>query len=316
MGLYQSLYYMSLAGGMAGLFAWALAAVIAAALSNQPDVRISDLLAVILLGAFIGGLGVAFSDRYAGRRISAKWVFFGMLIGIVCGGLAAVIQMPITERLGEQAPILTRVIAWLLAGSLIGLGLGLRWITVNRTRAAHGYVGGLVGGALGGLMFAGLSGLAPDLAQAVGFMVLGAGICFGVTLAPMLLKGGVLLFVSSGDPRAQAKFGRGKKEWELRQGDMYTVSSTSPEGTLAKAGPGSCIFIPDAAIAAQHAVLFGKEGRFYVARHAEVGGQAGLARFVLRVRGKTVTTSQELRDNDDVLVGRTALKFTSRKKEQ
>ena len=137
MGLYQSLYYKSLAGGLAGLFAWALAAVIAAALTNQPDVRISDLLAVILLGAFIGGLGVAFSDRYSGRRISAKWVFFGMLIGIVCGGLAAVIQMPITERLGEQAPILTRVIAWLLAGSLIGLGLGLRWITVNRTRAAH-----------------------------------------------------------------------------------------------------------------------------------------------------------------------------------
>jgi len=84
------------------------------------------------------------------RRISAKWVFFGMLIGIVCGGLAAVIQMPITERLGEQAPILTRVIAWLLAGSLIGLGLGLRWITVNRTRAAHGYVGGLVGARWGG----------------------------------------------------------------------------------------------------------------------------------------------------------------------
>jgi len=74
---------MSLAGGLAGLFAWALAAVIAAALTNQPDVRISDLLAVILLGAFIGGLGVAFSDRYAGRRISAKWVFFGMLIGLL-----------------------------------------------------------------------------------------------------------------------------------------------------------------------------------------------------------------------------------------
>lgn len=315
MGLYQSLYYMSLAGGMAGLFAWALAAVIAAALSNQPNVRVSDLLAVTLLGAFIGALGVAFSDRYSGRRISAKWVFFGMLIGIVCGGLAALIQMPITERLGEQAPILTRVIAWLLAGSLIGLGLGLRWITVNRTRAAHGYVGGLVGGALGGLMFAGLTELAPDLAQALGFMVLGAGICFGVTLAPMLMKGGVLLFVSSGDPRAQAKFGRGKKEWEVRQGDMYTVGSTSTEGA-AKAGPGSSIFIPDAAIAARHAVLFGKEGRFYVARHAEAGGQAGLARFVLRVRGKTVTTTQELRDNDDVLVGRTALKFTSRKKEQ
>ncbi len=314
MGLYQSLYYMSLAGGMAGLFAWGAAAAVAAALTNQQNVWVSDLLAVTLLGALIGGLGVAFSDHYSGRRIAGKWVLFGMAMGIVCGGLAELIQLPITERLGEQAPILTRVIAWLLAGSLIGLGLGLRWIGVNRTRAAHGYVGGLVGGALGGLLFAGLNKLAPDVVQALGFVVLGAGICFGVTLAPILLKGGVLLFVSSGDPRAQAKFGRGKKEWELRQGDMYTVGSASQEG--AKAGPGSGIFIPDAAIAAQHAVVFGKEGRFYVARHAEVAGQAGLARFVLRVRGKTVTTSQELRDNDDILVGRTALKFSSRKKEQ
>jgi MFS family permease len=314
MGLYQSLYYMSLAGGLAGLLAWAAAAAIAAALSNQQNVWVSDLLAVTLLGAFIGGLGVAFSDHYSGRRISAMWVLFGTLMGIVFGGLAELIQLPITERLGAQAPILTRVIAWLLAGSLIGLGVGLRWIGVNRTRVAHGYVGGLVGGALGGLMFAGLSGLAPDLVQALGFVMLGAGICFGVTLAPMLMQGGVMLFVSSGDPRAQAKYGRGKKEWELRQGDMYTVSSTSQAG--AKAGPGSPIFIPDAAIAAQHAVVFGKEGRFYVARHAEAGGQAGLARFVLRVRGKTVTTSQELRDNDDILVGRTALKFSSRKKEQ
>ncbi|MGD0577819.1 MAG: FHA domain-containing protein [Bryobacteraceae bacterium] len=316
MPLYQTLYYMSLAGGLAGLFSWALAAAIAAALSNQQNVWVSDLLAVIFLGALIGGLGVAFSDHYSGQRISGKWVFLGTLICMVFGALAELIQLPITERLGEQAPILTRVIAWLLAGSLIGLGLGLRWIGANRTRAAHAYVGGLVGGALGGLMFAGLSELAPDVPQALGFVILGAGICFGVTLAPILLKGGVLLFVSSGDPRAQAKFGRGKKEWELRQGNMYAVGSTSQEGAQAKAGTEIGIFIPDAAIAAHHAVLFGKEGRFYVARHAEVAGQAGLARFVLRVRGKTVTTSQELRDNDDILVGRTALKFTSRKKEQ
>jgi MFS family permease len=316
MGLYQNLYYMSLAGGTAGLLAWALAAAIAAALSNQQDLWVSDLLAVVLLGALIGGFGVAFSDHYAGHRISGKWVFFGIFSGMICGSVAVLIQLPITARLGEQAPILTRVIAWLLAGSLIGLGVGLRWIGVNRTRAAHGYVGGLVGGAIGGLIFAGLSAVVPDVAQAAGFVALGAGICFGVTLAPILLKGGVLVFVSSGDPRAQAKYGRGKKTWELRQGEMYGVGSAGQEGARARAGMESGIFIPDAAIAPQHAVVFGKEGRFYVARHAEVAGQAGLARFVLRVRGKTVTSSQELRDNDDILVGRTALKFTTRKKEQ
>ena len=314
MGLYQTLYYMSLAGGTAGLFSWALTAAIAAAFSNQQNLWVSDLLAVTILGALIGALGVAFSDRYAGQRISAKWVFFGLFSGMFFGAVAAAIQLPITARLGEQSPILTRVIAWLLAGSLIGLGLGLRWIGANRTRVAHGYVGGLVGGTIGGLMFAGLSELAPDVPQALGFVILGAAICFGVTLAPILLRGGVLVFVSSGDPRAQAKFGRGRKAWELQPGNLYAVGSTSQEG--ARAGTEIGIFIPDAAIAAHHAVVFGKEGRYYVARHAEVAGQAGLARFVLRVRGKTVTSSQELRDNDDILVGRTALKFTSRKKEQ
>ena len=173
-----------------------------------------------------------------------------------------------------------------------------------------------MGGAIGGLMFAGLSQLVPDVAQAGGFMALGAAICFGVTLAPVLLRGGVLVFVSSGDPRAQAKYGRGKKDWELKQGEMYGVGSAEQAGMRGPAGPETAIYIPDAAIAPRHAVIFGKEGRFYVARHAEVGGQAGLARFMLRVRGKTVTNSQELRDNDDILVGRTALKFVSRKKEQ
>jgi pSer/pThr/pTyr-binding forkhead associated (FHA) protein len=73
------------------------------------------------------------------------------------------------------------------------------------------------------------------------------------------------------------------------------------------------IFIPDAAIAARHATLFARERRFYVARHPDVGGEAGMARYVLRVRGRTVTTTQELRDSDDILVGRTALKFVTKK---
>jgi hypothetical protein len=81
---------------------------------------------------------------------------------------------------------------------------------------------------------------------------------------------------------------------------------------LTKYRPDIEIFIPDAAIASCHAILFGKDGRFYVARHPEAGGQAGLARYVLRVRGKTVTNSQELFNADDVLIGRTALKFVTR----
>jgi hypothetical protein len=199
------------------------------------------------------------------------------------------------------------------AGSLIGLGLGLRWIYVNRMRAAHAYVGGLFGGLIGGTIFFILGSRVPDLSQAVGFIVVGIGICFGVTFAPILLRDGVLQFVSSGDPRAQMKFGHSRKEWELQQGDSYTLGSQSQDLGLTRYRPDIEIFIPDAAIAACHAVLFGKNGRFYLARHPQAGGQSGLARYVLRVRGKTVTNSQELFNKDDILIGRTALKFVARR---
>ena len=64
----------------------------------------------------------------------------------------------------------------------------------------------------------------------------------------------------------------------------------------------------------QHVRLFVKEGRYYLERHPEIRGQAAVARYVLRVRGRGVSATQELRDNDDIVVGRTTLKFLTRKK--
>ena len=144
-------------------------------------------------------------------------------------------------------------------------------------------------------------------------MLIGVGICFGVTLAPILLRDGILKFISSGDGRAQAKFGSSGKEWELQQGDSYLVGSESTDLSKTRYAVGVQVFIPDAAIAAKHALVFGKEGRFYVARHPAVANQAGLARYVLRVRGKTVTTSQALNNGDDILIGRTAIRFVTKR---
>ncbi len=314
MSLYQTLYYMSLVGSMAGLFSWGLVALISAALPSQETIWVADLISTTTLGGFIGGLTVAFTDRWAGSRVMPRWVVSGTVIGMAAGLAAGGIQIPITNNLAEQAPVITRVIAWMLAGSLIGLGVGLRWVAVNSTRAAHAFAGGLLGGAMGGLLFAALGSRIPDLSQALGFVLTGVGICFGITLAPILLRDGVIQFVSSGDPRAQSKFGRSRKEWELQQGDTYVIGSQSQDLSKTRYRPDVEIFIPDAAIAPRHATLFGRERRFYVARHPDAGGPAGLARYVLRVRGKTVTTTQELHDSDDILIGRTALKFITRKK--
>ena len=315
MGLYQTLYFMSLVGGMAGLFSWAVAALISVLLSTQKEIWVADFIAVTVLGGFIGGLTVAFSDRWSGDRGNWRWTLSGAGIGIVAGLIAGAVQIPLTVHLGPQAPVLTRLLAWMLAGFLIGLGLGLRWISVNRLRVVHASSGGLIGGLLGGLIFALLGSLIPDFSQAVGFVAIGVGICFGVTLAPILLRDGVLQFVSSGDARAQYKFGRTRKEWELQQGDSYAVGSEGRDFSKTAYRPEVQIFIPDGAIAVKHAILFGKDGRFYLARHPDVANQAGLARYIMRVGGKTITSSQELRDRDDILLGRTALRFVTRKKE-
>jgi MFS family permease len=312
MSLYQTLYFMSLVGGMAGLFSWVLTALISTVLVSQ-SAWVSDLVSATILGALIGGLTVAFSDHWSGNRILPRWVVSGVLIGIAAGAIAGLVEIPITNNLGETAPVLTRLMAWMLAGSLIGLGLGLRWVGVNRARVAHAFAGGLIGGALGGLIFAGLAASVPELSQALGFVFVGIGICFGVTLAPILLRDGVLQFVSSGDPRAQSKFGRAHKEWEIQQGDSYVIGSQSPDMSRSRYRPEIDIFIPDAGIAGRHAILLGKGGRFFLARHPNSADQASMARFQLRVRGKTVATTQELRDSDDILVGKTALKFVARR---
>ena len=312
MSLYQTLYYMSLVGGTAGLFSWVLVALVSTLLVNQPT-WVADLASATILGALIGGLTVGFSDHWSGNRVLPRWVISGSLIGMVAGLAAGLVQIPITNSLQEQSPILTRLVAWMLAGSFIGCGLGLRWLGVNRARVAHAFAGGLIGGALGGLIFASLGASVPDLSQALGFVFVGVGICFGVTLAPILLRDGVLQFVSSGDARAQSKFGRTHKEWEIQQGDSYIIGSQSQDVTRSRYRPEIDIFIPDAAVAARHAILLGKGGRFYLARHPSAADQASMARFQLRVRGKTVVTSQELRGSDDILVGRTALKFVVRK---
>jgi hypothetical protein len=314
MSLDQSLYFMSLVGGMAGLFSWALSTLATSLIGIQQTPWWSDLFSAIILGGFIGGFTVGFSDRWSGNRVLGRWIVSGALIGMSAGLIAGLIQIPITKRLAENYPVLARLITWTIAGSLIGFGLGLRWISVNRLRAAHALVGGLIGGAAGGAIFASLGSSIPDLSLALGFVFTGVGISFGITFAPILLRDGLIQFISSSDPRAQSKYGRSRKQWEVQDGDSYVIGSQTQGSSQTRYRPEIEIFIPDAAIAPRHARLYGKEGRFYLARHTDAAGQAGLARYALRVGGKTVSGFQELHDSDDILIGRTALSFVAKRK--
>jgi hypothetical protein len=312
MSLNQSLYFMSLAGGMAGLFAWAVAALFNSLPALQQAPWLSDVMSAVVLGGFIGGFTVGFSDRWSGNRVLARWIVSGVLIGMSAGLLAGLIQIPFTGRLSLKYPLLSRLITWMVAGSLVGVGLGMRWVSVNRSRAAHALMGGLIGGAAGGAIFASLGSAIPDFSLALGFVLTGVGISFGITFAPILLRDGLVQFVSSGDARAQSKYGRSRKQWEVQDGDSYLIGSQSQDASITRYRPEIEVFIPDAAIAPRHARLYGRDGRFYLARHPDVANAAGLARYPLRVRGRTVTGFQELHDSDDILIGRTALSFVAR----
>jgi MFS family permease len=316
MSLYQSLYFMSLVGGLAGLSSWLISVLLSSLLPATRFVSLSDLVSTAVLGMLIGGFTVGFSDHWSGNRAQTRLILAGMGVGLLAGLLASLLQIPITNNLGPQLPTLTRIIAWMLAGFFIGLGLGLRWLSVNRSRPVHSAIGGLLGGTLGGTLFAGLGGQAPDLSQATGFVLTGVGISLGVSLAPILLRDGVLQFISSGDVRAQSKFGPTKKEWEIQDGDYYVIGSLDQSSSRTRYRPEVEIYIPDATIAERHALLFSKEGRFYLTRHPDVAKPVGMARYLLRVRGRSVESSSELRSSEDILIGRTALRFVAKQKRQ
>src|SRR5262249_57205286 len=118
-----------------------------------------------------------------------------------------------TSRLGPQ---IGRALTWLIAGGLIGLVTGLRWVGVNRLRSVHALRGGLVGGGIGGALFTSLGG--EMVFQALAFMISGMGITLGVTLAPVLMRDGLVLFISSADPRAQNKYGSPQQQWLVQDG--------------------------------------------------------------------------------------------------
>jgi MFS family permease len=304
MDFYQTLYFMSVVGGMAGLFTWTLASLACLALAGRGQQWISDLVAAAILGALVGGLAVGFDDHWSGSRVMPRRVIAAVALGIVTGLTASLLGIALSHNLAEHAPGMARVISWMLVGAFVGLAVGLCSRRLSVSTVTHGFTGGLFGGLLGGVLFTSLGSVIPNVSQALAFSFTSAGICAGIALAPALLRSGSLVFVSSGDARAQAKFGRSGKEWIMKPGFSYLIGSEPGQAGRRETE----IVIPDAAIAPRHALLFERDGRFYLMRHPDAppGGS------ILKIGPQTVVTKRELRHNDDILIGRTALEFVAR----
>ena len=313
MDFFRLIYFSSLSGALAGLMAWGVNAMIGAIVETPSAAWMADAILLGLVAVLLIPFLLAQLDRYSGRSFRWGTLWIGVLIAILSALIASLLLWFLLSNIAVESPFLYRLAGWSLAASILGLGIGSRWLTSNKLRILHTYTGGLAGGLLGGLLFVGFGGHQPELCQAAGLMLTGAGIGFGAGLAPLLIRDGAVQFISSADARAQSKYGRANKFWELQHEETYVVGNLATSQSETRFQPGAEIFIPDASMAARHAVLFSKEGRFYIARHPDAGGPAGIAKYVLRVRGKTVTTSQELTEADDILIGRTALRFTTRK---
>jgi MFS family permease len=314
MTLKQTVYFMALVGALAGLGCWALQSWISDFSIGLNQAQFTVLVTAIM-GAFIGGFTVGFADHWTADRIVARWVVAGIALGALAGTLGGLLYLPILSMMEANpsgtSAILGRPLTWLMAGGLIGLATGMRWAAVNRLRSVHALVGGLVGGGLGGLLFTFLG--SDEFFQALAYMISGMGITLGVTLAPVLLRNGVLHFISSADRRAQNKYGSPQQEWVVQEGDRFVIGSQGSERNMTVYARAVDVYIPDAMVAKRHAVLFAKGKRFYIQQHPENVGPQGQPLAALQVNNINVTSTRELRDSDEIVIGQTLLRFFSRK---
>lgn len=319
MNLKQTVYFMALVGAIAGLCCWTAQIWISDYLvGNQERNWIFVALSATLMGTFIGGMTVGFADHWTSDKVMPTWVLIGIVLGAVAGFVSGLLYIPIEGRVVRTAQtpagaIIGRSLIWLITGGMIGLVTGLRWVGANPLRAVHALFGGILGGALGGLVVA--LGTNQEFVQALAYMLTGMGITLGVTLAPVLMSDGVLRFVSSGDPRAQNKYGSPRQEWVVQDGDRLVIGSQSAEMSATIWTQDVQIYIPDAMVGPRHAVLFAKKKRFFLQLHPDNAGPQGQPLEPLQIGDENIVGTRELRNGDEIVVGQTLLRFATKRKQ-
>ena len=264
----QTAYYLTLVGAMAGIGCWFLYSLVRMGMTIELEYY--DLMTFILLGGFIGGLTIAFSDQMMGSGVVPRWVLIGILVGAIAGFLGGAIAAPLKNKIANS-PHLADAIAWLITGALIGLATSLRWFETNRNRVLHGLLGGMFGGLLGGLAYTWIATFKiGDIAQALGLALTGAGITLGISLAPVLLRQGVLEYVNSRDQSVIKKYAHLRKQWEILQGGKYVIGSLGAQQTTTIFSPELSIYIPDQLVEPRHAVLTSRDRQYTIEPHPEL----------------------------------------------
>jgi Inner membrane component of T3SS, cytoplasmic domain len=275
-------YDLALAGGLGGLFGLYLYVE----LVHAESVYVRDALAGLLIG---GSLGV-FLNAYSPFRDGA-WLKLAR--AVAAGAPAAALGGAIGLVAGEfvigvmRGGLLGRALSWAVLGLGIGLGQGLA--DRSRQRLVYGLIGGGLGGFVGGFLFEWLRvALADrlDMSQALGIVILGAGLGLCLALVEQVLR------------RAWVQVQSGRQE-----GRIYLLAQRRCRlGLDERAEVG---IFGDPAVARQHAEIeSGPSG--YVLYHLADNKTS------TRVNGNPVAKQQSLKDGDRIELGHTLLVFRQR----
>jgi hypothetical protein len=254
-------------------------------LVEAQSVYVRDGLAGLLIG---GSLGV-FLNAYSPLRDGA-WL--KLAHAVAWGATAAALGGAVGLMAGEvvigllKGGLLGRALSWAVLGLGIGLGQGLA--DRSPQRLVYGLIGGGLGGFIGGFLFEWLRvalGDRFDLSQAVGIVILGAGLGICLALVEQALR------------RAWVQIANGRQE-----GRIYLLAHRKCRlGLDERAEIG---IFGDPSVARQHAEIEAT-ARGYVLHQLAQNAST-------RINGNAVAREQPLQDGDRIELGRTLMIFRHR----
>jgi hypothetical protein len=272
---------MAIVGGLDALFGMYLYVE----LVHAESVYVRDALAGLLIGGSTGIFLNAYGPVRDGAWLKmARAVLWGAPAAALGGALGLVAGEVVIGLL--RGGLLGRALSWAVLGLGIGLGQGLA--DRSRQRLVFGLIGGGLGGFAGGFLFELLRigwSNRTDLSQAVGIVLLGAGLGLCLALVEQVLR------------RAWVQVQSGRQE-----GRIYLLAHSHCRlGLDERAEIG---IFGDPAVARRHAEIESTPRGYLLHHLAEKG--------TTRVNSKSVTADQLLQDGDRIELGNTLLVFRQR----
>jgi Inner membrane component of T3SS, cytoplasmic domain len=274
-------YDLALAGGLGALFGLYLFVEMVQTESDY----LRDALAGTIIGGSIGYFLNAWGPfRDGAWRKLAHAVTWGVPAAAL-GGAAGLVLGEVVIGL-FQGGLLGRAFSW----SVLGLGIGLAQGLADRSRQrlVFGLVGGGLGGFVGGYCFEALRiglGNRYDLSQALGIVILGAGLGLFLALVEQALRRAWVVILS------------GRQE-----GRIYLLArKTCRMGLDERAEIG---IFGDPSVDRKHAEIEATD-QGYEFRTLAASGSS-------KINGKPVSGVERLHDGDRLQVGQTLLVFRHR----